>query len=59
MLAPELPDERTVKVSLQVSPLLNKIRSPGRKVFEFTFDIVFHGVEDEVPLFESFPAELT
>jgi hypothetical protein len=52
------PEEGTVNVSLQTSPLLNRILSPGKKDEALTFAIVFHGAEDERPLFESFPDEL-
>jgi proline-rich tail region repeat protein len=52
----EFPDEPTTKDSCHVSPLLNKIASPGlNEVYEFTLDMVLQGVEGERPLLLSFP----
>jgi len=47
------PEDGNVNVSLQTSPLLNKIESPGSKDDAFILDIVCQGLESEhVPLAE-------
>jgi hypothetical protein len=57
---PAVPElDMTIFVVDHVSPRLNNILSPGEKVLELIFATVCQGVEVDVPLFESFPAELT
>jgi len=50
-----LPDEGTVNCSLHVHPFSNKMESPGEKLLPLTLATVSHGVEELVPLLESFP----
>jgi hypothetical protein len=52
---PELPDVGTVSVSRQVQLFWNSTESPALKLPALTFATVSHGVEVEVPLFESEP----
>src|SRR5678815_222822 len=56
---PAKPEEGIINSSRQLSPLLNKIKSPGKNVLLFILDIVLQGVVVEVPLFASFPLDET
>jgi hypothetical protein len=57
---PLVPEDGTVSaVPYQMSPRLNRIESPGKKVELFTFATVCQGAPELVPLFESLPAAAT
>jgi hypothetical protein len=54
-----VPEDGIVSCSRQVSPLLNKIKSPGKNALLFILAIVLQGVVVEVPLLASFPLKDT
>ncbi len=58
---PDAPDLVSLIVPTKVFPLLKRILSPGIKPdeAEFTFEMDFHGVDEDNPFDESLPDELT